>query len=95
MICKVLSHELEGSLEPYFQTVMLLTVKYILKFNSKNSNIVTQSFTAEIFTAVAWMWRKSQGRYAFEINLFEFVALEDTGNILPFYNKRRRYGKVI
>lgn len=53
MICKVLSHELEGSSEPYFQTVMLLTVKYILKFNSKNSNIVTQSFTAEIFTAVA------------------------------------------
>lgn len=41
MICKVLSHELEWSSEPYFQTLMLLTVKDILKFNSKNSNILT------------------------------------------------------
>lgn len=62
---------------------------------AKNRVILTQSFMAEIFTVVAWLWWKPQDRCAFEINLFCFVALEDTAKILPCYNKKHRYGKVI
>lgn len=48
MICKVLSHELECPSKTYFQTLMLLTVKDILKFNSKNSNHLQLKFSLQL-----------------------------------------------
>lgn len=51
MIWKMLSHKLEGPSEPYFQTVVFLTVKDLLQFT--NSNILSCSFPDDIFSVVA------------------------------------------
>jgi len=42
MIWKAFSHKLEGPSEPYFRTLVYLTVKNILQFT--NTNILSWSF---------------------------------------------------
>lgn len=80
-IWKMLSHKLEGPSKPYFQTLVFLTVKDILQFT--NSNILSWSFPYKIFSVIARLWWKSQGRCASEINLFCSVALEHT--VVTYY----------
>lgn len=81
MIWKTFSQKLEGPSKPCFQTLVFFTVKDILQF--PDSSILSWLFPHEIFSVVAWLWGESQNRCAFEINLFCFVALEDT--VVAYY----------